>query len=136
MKNFIQNVGEHPVRALEWPLWAVQFFGGLFIVSPWFHPGDAPSGNLAVAGDPKALKIYGVVLVVIGLAGIIGRARVLWPLSLKFRKFAAFACFFLFFYFTLIRIFVNGIENLGWTTFFLNSCMAAVIYLRLKFEDV
>ena len=119
------------MRSLSWPLFLVQFFGGLFVLSPFFRPDDAPSGNLAAAGSIVALKVYGAILTGIGASGIYGLVKE----RPRATAYAAMACFFLFTYFTLLRIIINGVENIGWTTFFLNGCMAGVIYLRLRWEE-
>jgi hypothetical protein len=135
MRSFIRSVGARPTQALEYPLWLVQLMGGIVVLLPNFVPTQAPSGNLAAVGSLLALKIYGIILLSIGIAGLVGRIWEKRSWSVPLRRNAAFASFFIFFYFTLLRMIIMGVENLGWATFFLNACMAAVIYLHLKWDE-
>lgn len=124
------TIGEFPARALEWPTWLIFFLAGLWLALPFYDP---VSPNAILIGIPIGilLKVYGIIIGSIGACGLYG----LIFNSYRWRQVAAFSGFFAFTYFMFIRIFERGFDNLGWTTFFLNACMAGAIYLRLKWEQ-
>ena len=134
MKNsLLLAIGEKPTSLLEVPLWIINLVAGIYILSPLFKPNDAPNGNLAAAGSVAALKVYGVVLLLIGLFGLIGKAAGARRWGHRLRRIAAYSAFFIFFYFTLLS-FLIAPTTLGWTGLFLNALVPASILLRLRWE--
>lgn len=135
--TLVVMAAKQPTKALEIILWPLQAIIGAYVMSPFYIPlAEGGGGNASIAataGSKIAVILYGFIILTAGLAGVIGLFLNNY-IGDRARQTAAFIMFFIFLYFTLLRILIFGPTNLLWATYLIDTAVAGVVYLRLRWE--
>jgi hypothetical protein len=120
-----------PPEFFELTVYLIFLLAGTYTLSPWRQDNSSPAIE-SVFATHTAIIIYGIILVSIGVAGMVGVFHKTWAWRFKIRSWAMLGAFSFFLFIVLLRLQIFGFGELLWVTYFLNALACAVSYLHVK----
>ncbi|AVD99316.1 hypothetical protein SEA_BILLNYE_139 [Streptomyces phage BillNye] len=130
--GFVRRTAIRPMDVVEGILTTTMFLHGVWLVSPFFKPSSSASA-LILQGESGLPQIIG--LTQVAVAGVHLYSLLRKPVKQEvIRRGAMFFMFTLYLFYGTSSLILFGLGKVNWVTTFALAFIAAVVYLRLKWE--
>jgi hypothetical protein len=130
--GFVRRTAVRPMDVVEAILTLTMLLHGLWLVSPFFKPSSSAS-SMILHGDVTIPQVIGLTQATV--AGIHIYTLLRKPTKQEvIRRGAMFFMFTLYLFYGTSSLILFGLEKVSWISTFALAVIAAVVYLRLKWE--
>jgi hypothetical protein len=130
--GFVRKTAVRPMDVVEGILATTMFIHGLWLVSPLFTPSSSVS-SLILHGESTLPQVIGLTQATV--AGIHLYSLLRKPTKQGvIRRGATFFMFTLYLFYGTSSLILFGLSKVSWVTTYSLALIAAVVYLRLKWE--
>jgi hypothetical protein len=130
--GFVRRTAVRPMDVVEGILSLTMLLHGLWLVSPFFKPSSSAS-SMILHGDVTIPQVIGCTQAAVAVIHLYGLLRK--PAKQEvIRRGGMFFMFTLYLFYGTSSLILFGLQKVNWVSTYALAIIAAVVYLRLKWE--